>query len=285
VNLVGAGGKGESVWLGFFLFAVLTQFGALATRRGDALLASRCTSESVRLRNAIERSGWDGDWYSRGWFDDGSPLRTASNVECRITSIVQSWSVLSGAGDPDRSRRAMRAADTHQVRRDAALVQLLDPPFDHSNPSPGYIQGSVRGVRENGQRSSSARYRREGTVTDANRNRSSGGVMTAPISALAGKAAPFSSLINLAKLVTAYCEIKPDPSVAAQRVVFGTSGHRGSAFDGTFNERHVPAVTQAICDFRRAPNGVNVMLATNDEYAPTPVIPHAILSYSRVAIT
>jgi cyclic beta-1,2-glucan synthetase len=150
MNLVGAGGKGESVWLGFFLFAVLTQFGALATRRGDALLASRCTSESVRLRSAIERSGWDGDWYARGWFDDGSPLGTASNVECRITSIVQSWSVLSGAGNPDRSRRAMRAVDTHLVRRDAALVQLLDPPFDHSNPSPGYIQGYVRGVRENG---------------------------------------------------------------------------------------------------------------------------------------
>ncbi len=150
MNLVGAGGKGESVWLGFFLFAALTQFGALATRRGDALLASRCTSESVRLRNAIEQSGWDGDWYGRGWFDDGSPLGTASNVECRITSIVQSWSVISGAGDPDRSRRAMRAVDTHLVRRDAALVQLLDPPFDHSNPSPGYIQGYVRGVRENG---------------------------------------------------------------------------------------------------------------------------------------
>jgi len=150
MNLVGAGGKGESVWLGFFLFAVLTQFGALARRRGDELLASRCTSESVRLRNAIERSGWDGNWYGRGWFDDGSPLGTASNVECRITSIVQSWSVLSGAGDPDRSRRAMCAVDTHLVRRDAALVQLLDPPFDHSNPSPGYIQGYVRGVRENG---------------------------------------------------------------------------------------------------------------------------------------
>jgi len=150
MNLVGAGGKGESVWLGFFLFAVLTQFGALARRRGDARLASRCKSESVRLRTAIELSGWDGDWYGRGWFDDGSPLGTASNVECRITSIVQSWAVLSGAADPDRSRRAMRAVDTHLVRREAALVQLLAPPFDHSNPSPGYIQGYVRGVRENG---------------------------------------------------------------------------------------------------------------------------------------
>jgi cellobiose phosphorylase len=150
MNLVGAGGKGESVWLGFFLYSVLTQFSELAKRRGDALFASRCTTESSRLQSAIERSGWDGDWYRRGWFDDGSPLGTAGNVECRITSIPQSWSVLSGAGDSDRSRRAMHAVDAHLVDRDAALLQLLDPPFDHSNPSPGYIQGYVRGVRENG---------------------------------------------------------------------------------------------------------------------------------------
>jgi cellobiose phosphorylase len=150
MNLVGEGGKGESVWLGFFLYSVLRQFGDLAKRRGDALLASRCTTEAARLQSAIERSGWDGDWYRRGWFDDGSPLGTAGNVECRITSIPQSWSVLSGAGDSDRSRRAMHAVDAHLVDRDAALIQLLDPPFDHSNPSPGYIQGYVRGVRENG---------------------------------------------------------------------------------------------------------------------------------------
>ncbi len=134
--------------------------------------------------------------------------------------------------------------------------------------------------------------------------------MTTHISPLAGKTAPFSSLINVAKLVSAYYEIKPDPAVAAQRVVFGTSGHRGSAFDGTFNEEHVLAVTQAICDFRRAhditgplflgidthalsepayasglevlaANDVNVMLATNDEYTPTPAISHAILTYNR----
>jgi cyclic beta-1,2-glucan synthetase len=150
MNLVGEGGKGESVWLGFFLYSVLRQFGDLAKRRGDALFASRCTTEAARLQSAIERSGWDGDWYRRGWFDDGSPLGTAGNAECQITSIPQSWSVLSGAGDSDRSRRAMHAVDAHLVDRDAALVRLLDPPFDHSKPSPGYIQGYVRGVRENG---------------------------------------------------------------------------------------------------------------------------------------
>jgi cellobiose phosphorylase len=150
MNLVGEGGKGESVWLGFFLYLVLGQFGDLAKRRGDSLFASQCATEAARLQSAIERSSWDGDWYRRGWFDDGSPLGTAGNVECRITSLPQSWSVLSGAGDSDRSRRAMHAVDAHLVDRDAALIQLLDPPFDHSNPSPGYIQGYVRGVRENG---------------------------------------------------------------------------------------------------------------------------------------
>jgi cellobiose phosphorylase len=150
MNLVGAAGKGESVWLGFFLYAVLTQFSELAKRRGDALFASRCAAEAGRLQDALERSGWDGDWYRRGWFDDGSPLGTAGNVECQITSIPQSWAVLSGAGNLERSRRALQAVDEHLVDRTAALIKLLDPPFDHSNPSPGYIQGYVRGVRENG---------------------------------------------------------------------------------------------------------------------------------------
>ncbi len=150
MNLVGAGGKGESVWLGFFLYAVLTQFGELAQRRGDVSFAGRCAGESARLRDAIERESWDGAWYQRAWFDDGSPLGTSSNAECRIDSIAQSWSVLSGAGHAQRARSAMDAVDRQLVHRDAALIQLLDPPFNHSDPNPGYIQGYVRGVRENG---------------------------------------------------------------------------------------------------------------------------------------
>ena len=150
MNLVGAGGKGESIWLGFFLYAVLMQFGELAQRRGDASFAERCVSESARLREAIEQNGWDGAWYRRAWFDDGSPLGTSSNAECRIDSIAQSWSALSGAGETQRARMAMDAVDQQLVHRDAALVQLLAPPFDHSDPNPGYIQGYVRGVRENG---------------------------------------------------------------------------------------------------------------------------------------
>ncbi len=150
MNLVGIDGKGESVWLAFFLYAVLTQFGDLAQRRGDLLLASGCAGEAQRLRDAIERSSWDGDWYRRGWFDDGSPLGTSGNAECRIDAIAQSWSVLSGAGEATRIRRAMGAVDAQLVHREGALIQLLDPPFDKSAPSPGYIQGYLRGVRENG---------------------------------------------------------------------------------------------------------------------------------------
>jgi len=150
MNLVGAGGKGESVWLGFFLCAVLTQFSELARRHDDPSFAARCSSEADRLRDAIEHSSWDGDWYRRAWFDDGTPLGSAKNSECRIDSISQSWSVLSGAGDAQRARKAMDAVDRHLVRVEGALIQLLDPPFDRSEPNPGYIKGYLRGVRENG---------------------------------------------------------------------------------------------------------------------------------------
>ena len=150
MNLVGAGGKGESVWLGFFLHAVLTQFRELARLRNDLDFAARCERESARLRANIDESAWDGAWYRRAWFDDGSPLGTSANAECRIDSIAQSWAVLSGAGDPQRMRMAMEAVDRQLVHRDTALIQLLAPPFDRSNPNPGYIQGYLRGVRENG---------------------------------------------------------------------------------------------------------------------------------------
>jgi cyclic beta-1,2-glucan synthetase len=102
------------------------------------------------LKTALETAGWDGEWYRRAYFDDGSPLGSASNPECQIDSIAQSWSVLSGAGDADRSRLAMNALDQRLVRRDHALVQLLEPPFDSSDLDPGYIRGYVPGVRENG---------------------------------------------------------------------------------------------------------------------------------------
>jgi len=150
MNLVGPQGKGESVWLGFFLHQVLTQFAPLARRENDAPFAERCEAEAARLRQNIEEHGWDGKWYRRAYFDDGTPLGSSANAECQIDSIAQSWSVLSQAGAPERSRLAMDALDRRLVRRDHALVQLLHPPFDKSDLNPGYIRGYVPGVRENG---------------------------------------------------------------------------------------------------------------------------------------
>ncbi len=150
MNRVGERGKGESVWLGFFLYEVLLQFTEVAHMRGDIAFAQRCRREAAQLHLNIEENGWDGEWYRRAYFDDGSPLGSVSNSECQIDSIAQSWSVLSGAGDAKRSRMAMEAVDQRLVRRDHALIQLLDPPFDKSNLNPGYIRGYVPGVRENG---------------------------------------------------------------------------------------------------------------------------------------
>jgi cyclic beta-1,2-glucan synthetase len=150
MNLVGQHGRGESVWLAFFLFHVLTQFAALARRRGDVALADRYTVEAGRLRGSIEEHGWDGQWYRRAYFDDGTPLGSAENEECQIDAISQSWSVLSGAGTPERTEAAMASVDRRLVRRDDRLILLLDPPFDKSDLNPGYIKGYVPGVRENG---------------------------------------------------------------------------------------------------------------------------------------
>jgi len=150
MNIVGANGKGESVWLGFFLYEVLMRFTEVARLKNDTPFAERCQREAAQLRQNIERNGWDGEWYRRAYFDDGTPLGSAGNAECQIDSIAQSWSVLSGAGDPTRSRAAMAAVDRRLVRRDHALIQLLDPPFDKSTLNPGYIKGYVPGVRENG---------------------------------------------------------------------------------------------------------------------------------------
>jgi cyclic beta-1,2-glucan synthetase len=150
MNLVGKNGKGESVWLAFFLYEVLMRFSGVAEQRGDISFSERCRNEATRLRANIAQHGWDGEWYRRAYFDDGSPLGSATNTECQIDSIAQSWSVLSGAGDGERSRTAMNAVDARLIRREEMLIQLLDPPFDKSTLDPGYIKGYVPGVRENG---------------------------------------------------------------------------------------------------------------------------------------
>jgi cellobiose phosphorylase len=150
MNRVGRQGKGESVWLAWFLHENLRLFHELAVRRGDESFARMCAGQAEELRANIEAHAWDGGWYRRAYFDDGTPLGSSSNEECRIDSISQSWAVLSGVGDPVRAAQAMGAVDKYLVDREAGLVKLLDPPFDTSSLDPGYIKGYVPGVRENG---------------------------------------------------------------------------------------------------------------------------------------
>ncbi|MHC8285505.1 GH36-type glycosyl hydrolase domain-containing protein [Pseudomonas sp. XS1P51] len=150
MNRVGEQGRGESVWLGFFGYEVLLQFSSTAQLEGDMVFAQRCTEQAATLRVSLEDQGWDGAWYRRAYFDDGQVLGAASNEECRIDSIAQSWSVLSGAASQVRRRTAMDSLDLHLVRRDTGVVLLLDPPFDKGALDPGYIKGYVPGVRENG---------------------------------------------------------------------------------------------------------------------------------------
>lgn len=150
MNRVGEHGHGESVWLGFFLCAVLADFVPLARRCGDDAFAARCDGERLALAARLEAAGWDGHWYRRAYFDDGTPLGSHTSPECRIDSISQSWAVLSGVAGAERARQAMDAVQTHLVRPSAGLVQLLDPPFDRAGRNPGYIAGYLPGVRENG---------------------------------------------------------------------------------------------------------------------------------------
>ncbi len=150
MNQIGHEGRGESVWLGFFFCEVLQRFAVLAREQADEVFAQRCESERAQLAIRLEESGWDGDWYRRAYFDDGTALGSKDNAECQIDSIAQSWAVLSGVGATDRTRVAMNAVAERLVRPKANLVQLLDPPFDRNGPNPGYIAGYVPGVRENG---------------------------------------------------------------------------------------------------------------------------------------
>jgi cellobiose phosphorylase len=150
MNRIGADGNGESVWLGWFLLACLRQLADLAETRRDTERATRFRDQAEKLRAAIEQHGWDGAWYRRAYFDDGTPLGSAQNDECQIDSIAQTWAVLSEAGDPDRARQALAAVWERLVRPADALVLLFAPPFDKGALQPGYIKGYVPGVRENG---------------------------------------------------------------------------------------------------------------------------------------
>jgi cyclic beta-1,2-glucan synthetase len=150
MNRVGERGKGESIWLGWFLHATLSTFSEFAIARGEHVRAAQWREHAASLRESFERDGWDGEWYRRGYFDDGTPLGSIASAECRIDSIAQSWGVISKAADPTRAASAMAAAEQHLVRRDDKLALLFTPPFDLALPDPGYVKGYPPGVRENG---------------------------------------------------------------------------------------------------------------------------------------
>jgi cyclic beta-1,2-glucan synthetase len=150
MNRVGEHGKGESVWLGWFLHSILWEFAKIADQRGEHKRAEAWRLHVSALKAALEREAWDDKWYRRAFFDDGTPLGSASNSECRIDSIVQSWGVMSGAAEKGRVARAMAAVDQHLVRRPEGLILIFTPPFENAQHDPGYIKGYVPGVRENG---------------------------------------------------------------------------------------------------------------------------------------
>ncbi len=150
MNLVGAGGRGESVWLGWFIVDVLKGMAELSDLLDRPELSRTYRNKRKALIQRVERSAWDGEWYLRAIFDDGTPLGSSANDEAKIDSLPQSWAWLSGAADADRADTALESAWKHLVREDEGLVLLLEPPFDRSEPSPGYIKGYPPGVRENG---------------------------------------------------------------------------------------------------------------------------------------
>ncbi|MDI6901885.1 MAG: glucoamylase family protein [Anaerosomatales bacterium] len=150
MNRVGIGGEGESVWLAWFLDVVLRAFAPLCDARGDEQRAAEYRARAAAFVSAIEREAWDGAWYRRAFFDDGTPLGSAANEECRIDAIAQAWATISGQGDPGRAQRALESVEEQLVRWEDGLVRLLTPPFDRMEHDPGYIKGYVPGVRENG---------------------------------------------------------------------------------------------------------------------------------------
>ena len=150
MNRVGEHGRGESVWLGWFLHATLNAFLPIAQARGELALATAWLGQATRLRAALEQHAWDGEWYRRGFFDDGTPLGSANSDECQIDAIAQSWSVISGAANAARAKRAMDALDAQLLQREPPLALLFTPPFEKSSQEPGYVKAYPRGIRENG---------------------------------------------------------------------------------------------------------------------------------------
>ena len=150
MNTVGNEGKGESVWVGWFLINTLSDFVPFCNERNERVRARRYLKHIEDLKTALEKNAWDGNWFRRAYFDDGTPLGSAENDECKIDSIVQSWSVISGGANPHHATRAMASVDEYLIRRGDGIVLLFTPPFDKGSLKPGYIKGYIPGVRENG---------------------------------------------------------------------------------------------------------------------------------------
>jgi cyclic beta-1,2-glucan synthetase len=150
MNRVGSEGRGESVWLAWFLCRIVTDFAPIAKGQGETARARRWEEALSGWKSALQEHGWDGQWYRRAFFDDGQALGASANAECRIDLIAQAWAVLSRASTPANERMAMSAVETHLVDLEAGLIKLLDPPLAHAEPSAGYIQAYPPGVRENG---------------------------------------------------------------------------------------------------------------------------------------
>ena len=149
-STVGNKGKGESVWLGFFQYYILNKFIPICHEKGDEELAQKYEKIKMNLKKALNTNGWDGRWYRRAFMDDGNVLGSMENDECRIDSIAQSWSIISGAGDNDKKYISMESLENHLIDRENGIIKLLDPPFEKGKLEPGYIKGYLPGVRENG---------------------------------------------------------------------------------------------------------------------------------------
>lgn len=150
MNHVGIGGKGESVWLAWFLYVNLQNFAPLAREAGDVERCEAWPKHAKSLIEAVENNAWDGAWYRRAFFDDGTPIGTAKSAECQIDSLAQTWAVISGAGQTERAQTAMHSVYERLVKPDNEMVLLFTPPFDQTPLDPGYIKGYLPGVRENG---------------------------------------------------------------------------------------------------------------------------------------
>ena len=150
MSRVGREGKGESVWMGFFLYTILSDFLPWCDARNDQLRAQSYRNYQAELLLALNDSGWDGDWYRRAWYDNGAPLGSKASDECKIDALAQAWAIISGAAPPERAQKAMDSLEQHLISDDDQLIRLLTPPFENTPNDPGYIKGYVAGVRENG---------------------------------------------------------------------------------------------------------------------------------------